>query len=280
MESLSHAKEGWKRAGRGRRARIGSRCPHGVALWRRSDDGEPYGWKIGPWRPPTTHNRRKYHVGKTVNQECSCAQITRSALGHDLGSLRQSAAERGVLAGDLVEHDDQVSGGYPGRRHDLLVQAPEQRQPGLFGTPRDEGQLEQDHVVRVCLPEERRRVEVAVARQHVVDLEEVVGRDAEDLDQGVLDRPRHFPETGRVILALEHVDLCERHGVVSFSAGIPPRGRPGAGGDRTLGRFPQPCDPIPWRLARQLRIKWRAVVPYRGNYGTATGLSCRPTFDR
>src|SRR5258706_7853987 len=54
-------------------------------------------------------------------------------------------------------------------------------------------------------------MQISVARQDVMDLKEIVGRHAENLDQRILNRRRHFPETGLVILAFEHVNLCERH---------------------------------------------------------------------
>src|SRR5580704_5670340 len=56
-----------------------------------------------------------------------------------------------------------------------------------------------------------------------MDLKEVVGWDAENLDQRILNRLRHFPETGVVILAFEHVDFCERHVLVSLSEATPRR---------------------------------------------------------
>src|SRR5207247_4403574 len=63
----------------------------------------------------------------------------------------------------------------------------------------------------VCSSDLCRRVEIAIARQDMVDLEEVVRRDAETLDQRTLDRLRYFRETDLIILAFQHVDLCERH---------------------------------------------------------------------
>ncbi len=67
-------------------------------------------------------------------------------------------------------------------------------------------------------------MEVVIAWQDMVDLKEVVGWDPENFDQGVLNRLRHFPETGLVIAAFEHVDFCERHVVMS-----PVKCRPGPG---------------------------------------------------
>jgi hypothetical protein len=48
-------------------------------------------------------------------------------------------------------------------------------------------QLEQNHVIGVFLSEEGRRVEVTIARQNVVNLKEVMGREA-GLNQGILNR--------------------------------------------------------------------------------------------
>jgi hypothetical protein len=42
--------------------------------------------------------------------------------------------------------------------------------------------FEQNHVVRVFLSEKGRRMAVAIARQDVMDLKEVVGWNAENLD--------------------------------------------------------------------------------------------------
>jgi hypothetical protein len=73
------------------------------------------------------------------------------------------------------------------------------------------------------LSKKGRRMAIAVARQDVMDLKEVVGWDAENLDQRILNRLRHFPETGVVILTFEHVDFCERQVLVSLSKATPRR---------------------------------------------------------
>ncbi len=54
-------------------------------------------------------------------------------------------------------------------------------------------------------------MEVAIARQDMVDLEKVVRRDPETFDQRTLDRLRYFAETNLIILTFQHVYLCERH---------------------------------------------------------------------
>src|SRR5260370_40290535 len=87
---------------------------------------------------------------------------------------------------------------------------------------------------RNILSEECRRVEVAIARQDIVDLEEVVRWDTETLDQRTLDRLRYFGETDLIILAFQHMDLCERH------VGLPLKGRArsGRGGFASAARSP------------------------------------------
>src|SRR5260370_16340264 len=89
---------------------------------------------------------------------------------------------------------------------------------------------------RNILSEECRRVEVAIARQDIVDLEEVVRWDTETLDQRTLDRLRYFGETNLIILAFQHVDLCERH------VGLPLkcRARRGRGGFASAALPPPP----------------------------------------
>ena len=62
----------------------------------------------------------------------------------------------------------------------------EQCQPGLLRTSSDECQLEEYHVIRVFLSKKGRRVEVAIPREDMMNLKEVVGRDAEYLDQSFL----------------------------------------------------------------------------------------------
>jgi hypothetical protein len=51
-----------------------------------------------------------------------------------------------------------------------------------FGRPVMNVSFEQNHVVRVFLSEKGRRMAVAIARQDVMDLKEVVGWNAENLD--------------------------------------------------------------------------------------------------
>src|SRR5258708_17912064 len=134
----------------------------------------------------------------------------RSALGRDVGSLRQTAPERSILACDLVDHDHHIFRRYFRGCPDLLIQELEQSQPGLLRAPGNVCQLQQNHVVGIFLSEEYRRVEVAIARQDIVDLEEVVRWDTETLDQRTLDRLRYFGETNLIILAFQHVNFGGR----------------------------------------------------------------------
>src|SRR6266446_81189 len=161
----------------------------------------------------------------------------RSAPGRDVGSLRQTAPERGILACDLVDHDHHIVRRYFRSCRDLLVQELEQSQPGLLRAPGNVCQLQQNHVVGIFLSEECRRVEVAIARRDIVDLEEVVRWDTETLDQRTLDRLRYFGKTNLIILAFQHVDLCERH------VGLPLkcRARRGRGGFASVDPSPHAC---------------------------------------
>src|SRR5580704_4478879 len=56
-----------------------------------------------------------------------------------------------------------------------------------------------------------------------MDLKEVVGWNAENLDQRIMNRLRHFPEAGVVILTFEHADFRERHVLLSLSKATPRR---------------------------------------------------------
>ena len=51
-----------------------------------------------------------------------------------------------------------------------------------FGRPVMNVSFEQNHVLRVFLSKKGRRMAIAVARQDVMDLKEVIRRNAEDLD--------------------------------------------------------------------------------------------------
>src|SRR5271166_5914971 len=60
-------------------------------------------------------------------------------------------------------------------------------------------------------------MEIAIAREDVVDLEKIVGRNVEHGDQRGLNGFRHLYETGVIILPLQHVDLGKRHVPVPLS---------------------------------------------------------------
>src|SRR5260370_22299943 len=122
--------------------------------------------------------------------------MARSALSRDVGALRQAAAERGVLAGDLVEHDHQVCRGYSGGRYHFLIKRLEQSQARLLRTSSYECQLKQDHGIGVSLSKEGRRVKLAVERQDMGSLKEIIGRDPEFLNQTILNRLPQLDEAG------------------------------------------------------------------------------------
>src|SRR5437660_2252173 len=94
----------------------------------------------------------------------------------DVRTLRQPSAERDVLARRLVERDQEIIRRDSGGRDDALVQGLQQRQPLLLGTAGDEGDLEDDQVIRVVESQERWRMAKLAARQNVDDLEEVFRR--------------------------------------------------------------------------------------------------------
>src|SRR6266850_4565966 len=129
----------------------------------------------------------------------------------DEGALRQSLAEGDVLARDLDELDHQVVGRDAGAGGDARVQLLEEREARLLRPAGDERELEHDEVVGILEAEKRWRVQEALARQLVDDLEEVVRRDLQDADQRLLHRLRQSSEAGLVVAAFEHMDFCEGH---------------------------------------------------------------------
>src|SRR5262245_12720196 len=60
---------------------------------------------------------------------CSLRGIVRN-----MGTLSQAAAERNVLARNLVERDHEIVPGDLGSRHNAVIQVLQQCQPLLFGT--------------------------------------------------------------------------------------------------------------------------------------------------
>src|SRR5882762_2805988 len=129
----------------------------------------------------------------------------------DEGALRQSLAERDVLARDLDELDHQVVGRDAGAGGDARVQLLEKREARLLRPAGDERELEHDEVVGILEAEKRWRVQEALARQLVDDLEEVVRRNLQDADQRLLHRLRQLAETALVVLTFEDMNLCEWH---------------------------------------------------------------------
>src|SRR5258707_11679667 len=125
----------------------------------------------------------------------------------DVRTLRQAAAERDILARRLVEGDQEIIRRDSGSRDDAFVQGLQQRQPLLLRTAGDEGDLEDDQVIRVVESKKRGRMEELAARQNMNDLEEVFRRNAQCADQPVLHRAGYFAETSLVVLSFEHVDF-------------------------------------------------------------------------
>src|ERR1043166_629294 len=64
-------------------------------------------------------------------------------------------------------------------------------------------------------------MDIAIARQDIVDLKQVIRRETQDIDQSILNRPRHFPKTGIVVPTFEHMDFCDWHFEVSPSKAAP-----------------------------------------------------------
>jgi hypothetical protein len=128
-----------------------------------------------------------------------------------VGALCQAAAERDVLAGRLVERDQEIIRGDSGRRDDPIVQGFQQRQSLLLGTAGNEGDLEEDQVIRVVESEKRRRMQESAARQNVDDLEEVFRRNAQYADEPILHGARHLLEASLIVAPFEDVDFGDRH---------------------------------------------------------------------
>src|SRR5712664_805073 len=129
----------------------------------------------------------------------------------DARTLSQAAAERDVLARRLVDHDHQIIWRDFGGRDHAVVQGLQQSQSLLLGTAGDERDLQQDQVIRIVEPQERRRVKEPATGQNANDLEEVVGRNAQCAYERVLNRAGHPAETSLVVPSFEHMDLGEGH---------------------------------------------------------------------
>src|SRR5262245_2887454 len=104
--------------------------------------------------------------------------LLQGLLVRDVSALRQAAAERDVLARRLVERDQEIVCRNSRSRDDAIVQGLQQCQSLLPRTAGDEGDLEDNQVIRVVESEERGRMTKLPARQNVDDLEEVFRRNA------------------------------------------------------------------------------------------------------
>src|SRR5712691_2214446 len=129
----------------------------------------------------------------------------------DTGTLSQAAAERNVLARCFVECDQEIIWRDSGSRYHAVVQGLQQPQPLLPGASGDERNLQQNQVVRIGEPQERRRMKELAPRQNVNDLEEVLWRNAQFAYEPILDRARHAAETGLVVLTFEDMDFGDGH---------------------------------------------------------------------
>src|SRR5207247_5448611 len=89
-----------------------------------------------------------------------------------------------------------------------------------FGRPAgDERDFKHDEVVGVFHSEKRRRVQEAVARKLMDDLEEVVRGNLQHADQRLLNGRGHVGETLLVVSTFEHMNFCEWHFRVSSLTG-------------------------------------------------------------
>src|SRR5258708_21694797 len=101
-------------------------------------------------------------------------------------ALRQSLAEREVLAGPLDKLNHHIVGRDPHGGDDASVQLFEQREARFFRPAGDEGHFEEDEVVGIFHPHERGRVKKTLARYLGDDLEKVVRRYPEHCDYRLL----------------------------------------------------------------------------------------------
>src|SRR6476646_9071767 len=88
------------------------------------------------------------------------------SLSRDMGSLSQAAAERYVLAGNFVEHDQQIVRRDSSSRHHSVIQCLQQSQPLVLRTSGDERDLQYNQVVRIFEAQERRRMTELASRQN------------------------------------------------------------------------------------------------------------------
>jgi len=134
----------------------------------------------------------------------------------DVGALRLALPEGDVLAGNLVNRDQHVVRRHARCRGDARVDVLQQFKPRLLRSPLDESDIENDQIVGVIHPDERRRVEKAVIRQLEDELVEILGRHAKRVDQGCLYGARYLGHPGLVVTAFDNVDFCKRHDMAPF----------------------------------------------------------------
>src|SRR6267142_679303 len=128
-----------------------------------------------------------------------------------MGPLSQTAAERNVLTGGLVERDHEIIWRDVGSRDHAVVQCLQQSQSLLPGTAGNERDLQQNQVIRIVEPQERPRVKELPRRQNVNNLEEIVRWNPQCAHQTMLNRVRYLAETSLGIASFEDMDLDEGH---------------------------------------------------------------------
>src|ERR1700730_3968035 len=128
-----------------------------------------------------------------------------------MGPLSQTAAERNVLTGGLVERDHEIIRRDGGSRYHAVVQCLQQSQSLLLGTARNKRDLQQNQVIRIVEPQERARVKEMPRRQDVNDLKEIVRWNAQCAHQIMLNRVRYLAETSLGVASFEDMDLGDGH---------------------------------------------------------------------
>src|SRR5258705_7763279 len=132
-----------------------------------------------------------------------------------MGPLSQTAAERNVLTGGLVERDHEIIWRDVGSRDHAVVQCLQQSYSLLPGAAGNERDLQQNQVIRIVEPQERPRVKELPRRQDVNNLEEIVSWNPQCAHQTILNRVRYLAETSLGIASFEDMDLDEGHVKVS-----------------------------------------------------------------
>jgi hypothetical protein len=125
--------------------------------------------------------------------------------------LRESLAEGDVLAGHLVDQDDEIVRSQADFLHDEPVQRGEQREALILRATRDKSQLEEDETLTVRAADEGGRVDELSFRKNVRDAELVLRRDREHfLECGLHGRP----DRGKLAIpkrTFVHMDLSYGH---------------------------------------------------------------------